>query len=804
MPLSPIAQTAMFTSTRRRTSLVHAEDRDSLGPHSPNTGSHSALHASTSGLCINPFGRTSISVDRDRGAGDDHYVATDSLSGSRRRSAATIISTLLHLPNKDAGWNHDGYSSEDAASSTGSNRLPLQQPSTPTMSSSQPQPRRPSAFLRAWKIRRTSHSTQSPLAPQQSHLVSSPTCSASACATGRRKSSALTRVLTPSAFRTNASPRVDQHARVSTLSDDHSGRRRSLSIVCRGERDSDDLDPVDRIACVASSSGAPDRLGTASAVTAAMAIRDSWLYSSERAYGSASTITTWSAQSNGVSINSQSSVGCKSLSAPWITAVGLDVEDAQIQLEHQKQRLRNLRQQCASGAKWRSHSAGVSVVSLSLTEEIALYTSDVHTVETNTRPARTTTGATSSADDACMARSHSVATIAGRQANKNRHVPDPEAQEFACSSSLPDRRDTVQRIARGTSVGAAEARLAAQSAAPAVTIADAFSRFNLASQQGIDDMQRRIERQRVESGSLDPVFSRLAARSPSLHTPTSEAAASDGHGARLSSDATRIQWQTPQWNSASPFRPDAPTLFSASSTSQPHPSVAASASYYSTHDQSPTSSDFPPAATSVVGTVVATNNEPFQRRATTYYDASALPAVEQVRVSSIAQVAHTTSDAIAPRSPTASLEMRTGRRCSFSLPRSPPGYEHMITHACVSAAAAAAVGSNDDEELACSHAPTPRLMSLENDAVSPLSSNFEPETPSVSAIFPASISGDVEKLSYSASSHSGLQNHMDGLDDLHAQFCSALLLDLGNGTTIPLSPSPGTDPRQDPFALLAH
>ena len=97
--------------------------------------------------------------------------------------------------------------------------------------------------------------------------------------------------------------------------------------------------------------------------------------------------------------------------------------------------------------------------------------------------------------------------------------------------------------------------------------------------------------------------------------------------------------------------------------------------------------------------------------------------------------------------------------------------------------------------------PTPRLVSMDwsADTSSPLSSNFAPETPSnVAATFPDLTTVGDETLKPHA-----LEEADDG-DDLHAQFCSVLLLDLGNGTAIPLSPSPGTEPRPDPFALLAH
>ena len=105
----------------------------------------------------------------------------------------------------------------------------------------------------------------------------------------------------------------------------------------------------------------------------------------------------------------------------------------------------------------------------------------------------------------------------------------------------------------------------------------------------------------------------------------------------------------------------------------------------------------------------------------------------------------------------------------------------------------------EEEEGESEHTmPTPRLVSMDFSGASssPLSSNFAPETPSgANATFPEF--GDETVIP---------QRKGEGEegDDLHAQFCSVLLLDLGNGTAIPLSPSPGTEPRPDPFTLLAH
>lgn len=159
------------------------------------------------------------------------------------------------------------------------------------------------------------------------------------------------------------------------------------------------------------------------------------------------------------------------------------------------------------------------------------------------------------------------------------------------------------------------------------------------------------------------------------------------------------------------------------------------------------------------------------------------------------------------------------RRTSYSLPRPPPGYESSIQQQ----------QRGDDAES--DSVPTPRLV--ENDFVeasaSPLSVNFAPETPSnVPGTFPIRFHGEqlMEEgeeeegrggdvtITGKRSKRGGVlvmepphreegEEEEGGVDDLHAQFCSVLLLDLGNGTAIPLSPSPGTEPRPDPFTLLA-
>lgn len=691
MPFSPKMNPSLIPGSRRRKSLAHGEESE-LGPSS----SHHALaglQPSASTSWINPFGRASFSVD------DDAYHAPDSLPSSRRPSAATIISTLLHgvgmntnAASSAVRLSHDepGYSSSDAASSSGSSR-PAQLAASPAPAQ---HTRRPSAIFKAWKARRGSAQGQNAAPP-----VVAPT----AFASGRRKSSALTRVLQPVASGRRGStanlgaPRIDEHRLSSTLSGDAgSERRRSLSIVCRGERDSDELTPSHRSHAL-EAAGMPSTNG----VTAAMAIRDTWLYGSHQWThdGRKGSIST---QATSPSHSHFGAVGRKSLSgAAMRGALGLDEEDEQMRYHE-----RNMREGDAA-----------SVVSLSLTEEIALYTSDVQAVEQNAGRARRS--ANSSTSNASMTQAHSKGASG-------------ESGRAAFVWNLPDW-GAPSRVGR----------LPELSPAPALVIADPFAAIHAESSS----------MQRIESGSLDPVLSPVA--SSAVLTPVSEQGASHGH-----SDHTPTHtWSQPQWNLESPFRPDAPL---ASPSSHQRASVACT-------DQSPTSPNF---------TLPGADETP--RRATTYFDASSLPIVDEVP-GSPTEVRLSPRLPRSPRSPRTfgtsetSYEMsRARRRTSYSHPRPPAGYD---------------VGAPGDADDALSETvPTPRLVSAELTS-SPMSSNFAPETPS-SAVrsFPADVHVSPPK---------------EEGDDLHAQFCSVLLLDLGNGTAIPLSPSPGTE-RVDPFALLAH
>lgn len=392
MHFAPKTHASLFPSSRRRPSLAPSEESEIL----------SSIPPSTSTSWINPFTRASFSVE------DDTYHPPSSPPSSRRPSAATIISTLLH--GKVVGQNSNASTSTVRLSqdgSDGSDDVPS--PTAPA--------RRPSVF-KAWKTRRGSSSQ-----PQPTSAVSG----------GRRKSSALTRVLQPSTLR-GTPGRVDEH---SLSSSDTASRRRSLSIVCRGERDSVEL---------------PNPPRGEGEVTAAMAIRDTWLYGAHQwnedgRKGSISTVAT----------STFSNPPRKSISG----AVGLDVEDAQLHHHGLQQRLKQLHQRDTDAS---------SVVSLSLTEEIALYTTDVEAVEYNAGKARRSVGCVEMA------------------------MPAPAPFVW----NLPDWS------------GGGLGRLPELSPAPQVMIADPF----------------RVEMQRGESGELDPVL----AASPVLLAGVSETLAEDGHG----------------------------------------------------------------------------------------------------------------------------------------------------------------------------------------------------------------------------------------------------------------------------------
>ncbi|CBQ69075.1 conserved hypothetical protein [Sporisorium reilianum SRZ2] len=702
MPFSPKAHTALFAPSRRRTSLAHGEESEILASGSTLPPHHSGMQPSASTSWISPFGRASFSVDDDSA-----YVAPGSQPGSRRPSAATIISTLLHgvgvgKEGSAVRLSQDGYTSgseEALSSSNGSSSRAVVEHKAAQAAHG----RRPSAIFKAWKAKRGSQSTQGS-APQPSGTVApaSPSSAATPAfstgfAPGRRKSSALTRVLQPSALRNNNSttPRVDEHhslASSDSAATANDSRRRSLSIVCRGERESDELERA----------SVDPGYASGGKVTAAMAIRDTWLYgehqwTADGSKGSVSTLATSPTQSN----PPLSAMGRKSFSVAATTALGLDEEERHIQ----KQRMRE-RRFLGSHA---SSSDAASVVSLSLTEEIALYTSDVQAVEHSTSRARTTTNSTSVAP----ARRNTAATLTSSNS---------AAAAGAFVWNLPDWTSKP----RGSNAG----------------VAPRLPELTLASRQreGADEAGESAGMQRVESGSLDPVLSPVPAYSPSLPA------------------AAGVQWAQPQWNAASPFRPDAPA--------QPATHRASFAtSYWDAEDQSPTAPNFPPAAA----------DDESRRRATTYYDASALPIVQEMP-SSPTPASHVRSFGH-----TAFHEMHSvQRRTSYSHPRPPPRYEP----ASPPAPQLAEYDFDDDE-----HVPTPRLVGLElgEPSASPLSSNFAPDTPaSVVATF------------------GGQGKREDEGEDLHAQFCSVLLLDLGDGTAIPLSPSPGAEPRPDPFALLAY
>ncbi|SPO31130.1 uncharacterized protein UTRI_05225_B [Ustilago trichophora] len=793
MPFSPKAHAGLFVNSRRRKSLAQGEESETLSGGPLPSGSVAGLQPSASTSWINPFApRASFSVE------DDTYHPSGSLPSSRRPSAATIISTLLHGVGVGSGKDSaavrlsqdgsgGGYTSgEDVASSGSSGNAAQALPSRAISATTagHGHAKRPSAMFKAWKARRTSNST--PGAP--SPFLASPVASNTGFAQGRRKSSALTRVLQTSlrnGSMTNfasSSNRLNEHTLSSSLpSEESDPRRRSLSIVCRGDRDSAEMERLPSLDQTPRHS---------SGVTAAMAIRDTWLYGAHQwtpdgRKGSVSTIATPPTYSSYAP-----PVGRKSISGPSAStvAVGLDEEDQRIQHQQLQERMRQLRRK--GGASSASNndigvSGGlmadsVSVVSLSLTEEIALYTSDVQVVEKNAGKARRS--ANSSAGNASMTRGNSAKRGNG-----------------AFVGNLPDwgAPPTTQRIGM---VGGMP-RLPELSPAPAIMIADPFSRITTQSQGwGLNGLAEREEEgaksasmQRVESGSLDPVLSPFPASSPGLaHTPTSDVAASDGHSSGQL--AGGVQWSQPQWNAASPFRPDAPTLPPRSSH---RPSLAAT---FNDDDQSPTAPNFPPPSP----------NEDVRRRDTTYYDASPLPIVDELPTSPTAEfrpatLPRTPRSPRSPKSPKSfgtsetNYEILARRRTSYSLPRPPPGY----------GSSSSIHSANDQDEESSEHMPTPRLVSTdfgETSSSSPLSSNFAPETPSnVAATFPE-FGGDVTWKAHKRREMmvgEMAEEESEG-DDLHEQFCSVLLLDLGNGTAIPLSPSPGPEPRPDPFALLAH
>ncbi|KAJ1599609.1 hypothetical protein NDA14_006429 [Ustilago hordei] len=545
--------------------------------------------------------------------------------------------------------------------------------------------RRPSALFKAWKSRRGSATTAT---TQQAQV---------AAVGGRRKSSALTAFLPTSTLaRGGEVGRVGKHSlppsstRASSSDDT---RRRSLSIICRGHRDSDDEEVVMESHTTPRCSTNPGG-ARGEAVTAAMAIRDTWLYSSHQyskdgRKGSVSTVATSPSYSQHLPRKSFSGVA----------TVGLHMEN-----DERQQRVKGMRKEAGADAN--------SVVSLSLTEEIALYTTD----DRNRR----------SADS-------SSSTGQSSRYSPPKGVPGAgEGGMGGMTWNMPNWNTAAPRLPE-------------LSPAPAIMIADPFAEAPPLS------VVARAEMQRVESGSLDPVLSPIPASSPSLENGDGE-------------EQAGLQWDT-----TSPF------------TSLNHrPSMVA-------ENHSPTAPNLLPSPPWPI-------TEQVRRRATTYYDASWLVSVvDELPTSPCNPKFFMPRSPDSPRSPKSlghsepSYALR--RRESYPLPRPPLGYQDRVSEQ------GEGEGEGGEEE----EMPTPRLVPMDLSSSSPMSSNFAPETPSnVATCFPH-FDGDAD-VTIAPSVRKG----EEGEEDLHAQFCSALLLDLGNGTAIPLSPSPGIEGRPDPFTLLAQ
>lgn len=648
---------------------------------------------------INPFSPASHPLPRPRESMDEDSLYQPPSSGSqpssRRPSAATIISTLLHgvtsvRVSQDGGSGSGAGYTNSEDSSAGSNLIPTQTQANAGHG------RRPSALFKAWKNCRGSSSAQQPPAAVPG-------------GGGRRKSSALTRVLpTPIARGVAGVGRVDEHSLASprTSSNDDT-RRRSLSIICRGDRDSDDeLDPHQtprHSNAIAAAAGA----GQGERVTAAMAIRDTWLYASHQwtkdgRKGSVSTVATSPSYSQHLPSKRFSGA-----------VVGLDMEEQQI-------RFKALRAKAGGGD-------AESVVSLSLTEEIALYTSDVGRRSANSS---SSTGQSS------------------------RYTPPKRTGWTGGEGGM---------VWNMPNWSAPPPRLPELSPAPAMMIADPFASVRPMSQVS-EGAAASAGMQRVESGSLDPALSPIPASSPSLEI------GGGGQGEARGGEGGM------QWNTTSPFSPNPLSH---------RPSMLQ-------EDHSPTAPNFPPSPVSPVA-------EDTRRRATTYYDASSLlPVVDELPSSPSNHDFYLPRSPRSPKSPKSfghsepSYALR--RRESYSLPRPPPGYQ--------------VNRDSEAQEAAEEEMPTPRLVSMDFSSSSPMSSNFAPETPSnVAATFPEVHGdgfGEGDVTIKPNSEGLGGEGKAEEGDDLHAQFCSVLLLDLGNGTAIPLSPSPGVEARADPFTLLAH
>lgn len=240
MPFSPKPHTLFTAPGRRRKSLatatataeVEVEETlsSTISPHVHFSHTHGGLQPSASASWINPF---SPSHALPRASVDEDSLYQPPSSGSqpssRRPSAATIISTLLHGVTgvRMSQDGPGGYTSSEESDGTN----PHPQTHTPPTASGGV--RRPSALFKAWKLRRGSATTQ------QAQV---------AAVGGRRKSSALTGFLPTSTLaRGGGVGRVEKHSlppSSTRKSSSDDTRRRSLSIICRGHRDSDDEEVV--------------------------------------------------------------------------------------------------------------------------------------------------------------------------------------------------------------------------------------------------------------------------------------------------------------------------------------------------------------------------------------------------------------------------------------------------------------------------------------------------------------------------------------------------------------------------------
>lgn len=215
-------------------------------------------------------------------------------------------------------------------------------------------------------------------------------------------------------------------------------------------------------------------------MTAAMAIRDTWLYSSHQyskdgRKGSVRTVATSPSCSQHLPRKSFSGVG----------TVGLHMEN-----DERQQRVKGMRKEAGADAD--------SVVRLSLTEEIALYTTD----DRNRR----------SADS-------SSSTAQSSRYSPPKGVPGAgEGGMGGMTWNMPNWNTAAPRLPE-------------LSPAPSIMIADPFAKAPPLS------VVAGAEMQRVESGSLDPVLSPIPASSPSLENGDGE-------------EQAGLQWDT-----TSPFTP---------------------------------------------------------------------------------------------------------------------------------------------------------------------------------------------------------------------------------------------------------